>query len=283
MNFDDLFVLSQHLVPQHTVTRAAGLLAKSEIPAVKNLIISRFIQQYGVNMAEAARENAEDYDSFNDFFTRELKPDARIIDNSPNSLVSPVDGAFSQIGDIEQGKIFQAKGHSFSLADLLGGTRTDTRPFQDGKFTTIYLSPKDYHRIHMPITGTLREMIYIPGKLYSVNPITTQNVPNLFARNERVVTLFDTDIGPMALVLVGAMIVASVATVWAGTIAPGNQISHKRYEGREAVTLQKGEEMGRFLLGSTVVLAFGKGRINWETKIRPEQEVRLGEKIGSLL
>ncbi|PIE43901.1 MAG: phosphatidylserine decarboxylase [Gammaproteobacteria bacterium] len=280
MNFDNLFILSQHLAPQHAISRAVGLAAKSQIPALKNACINWFIQQYGVNMAEAVHDNAEDYRCFNDFFTRELKPGARQIDPSPASLVAPVDGTFSQIGNIEQGKIFQAKGHRFSLVDLLGGAHATAAPFQDGKFTTIYLSPKDYHRIHMPVTGTLTEMIYVPGDLFSVNPITTEKVSNLFARNERVVTLFDTDIGPMAIVLVGAMIVASIATVWAGPIAPGNQIYHRQYHTEQAITLNKGDEMGRFLLGSTVVIIFGKNRISWQAGIQPDQSVRLGEKIG---
>lgn len=283
MNLDQLFILSQYLTPQHGLSRLVGQFAKAETPLIKDRFINWFIDQYGVNMSEAVRKSANEYHCFNDFFTRELETGARPIDPSPNSIVSPVDGAISQIGKIENGRIFQAKGHSFGLVELLGGTWSTARPFGDGEFTTIYLSPKDYHRIHMPITGTLKEMIYVPGKLFSVNPITAQNVPNLFARNERVVALFDTPIGPMAMVLVGAMIVASMATVWAGTINPGRHIYRREYTGGQAITLEKGQEMGRFLLGSTVVLTFPKGTMNWNTEYQPESAVRLGQPIGQTM
>ncbi len=282
MNFDQLFILSQYLTPQHALSRVVGQFAKAETPLIKDQFINWFIDQYGVNMNEAVRKTAGEFTCFNDFFTRELEAGARPIDPATDSIVSPVDGAISQIGQIERGRIFQAKGHSFGLVELLGGTHATARPFEDGQFTTIYLSPKDYHRIHMPLTGTLKEMIYIPGKLFSVNPVTAQNVPNLFARNERVVAIFDTELGPMAMVLVGAMIVASMATIWAGTIAPGRQIFRREYTGEQAITIEKGQEMGRFLLGSTVVLTFPKGTMQWNAQYQAESGVRLGESIATL-
>ncbi|MCP5207572.1 MAG: phosphatidylserine decarboxylase [Hahellaceae bacterium] len=282
MSFDNLFVLSQYLVPQHGLSRAAGLLANSQSPAIKNAFIEWFVEKYQVNMAEAERPNPQDYATFNEFFTRALKEGARSIDQSADSVISPVDGAISQIGAIEHGRVFQAKGQSFSLTELLGGDIERAKPFLGGNFTTIYLSPKDYHRIHMPITGTLREMVFVPGKLFSVNPVTAEKVSSLFARNERVVAIFDTELGPMAMVLVGAMIVASIETTWAGIVAPRKGgIQTYKYEGDEAITIEKGEEMGRFRLGSTVILAFPQNSMDWETILSGGDDLRLGQKIAS--
>lgn len=281
MSFDNLFVLSQHIAPQHGISRAAGLLANSTTPAIKNTFINWFIKKYQVNMAEAVHADAEDYATFNDFFTRALKPGGRIIDDEPTAIISPVDGAISQIGAVEHGRVFQAKGQSFSLTELLGGDIERAKPFLGGKFTTIYLSPKDYHRIHMPLTGTLREMIYVPGKLFSVNPVTAENVSSLFARNERVVAIFDTELGPMAMVLVGAMIVASIETTWAGVVAPRKGgVQTWQYEGREAITIAKGEEMGRFKLGSTVILAFPQSTMDWSELLNAGDDLRLGQSIA---
>jgi phosphatidylserine decarboxylase len=281
MSFDNLFVLSQYLAPQHGLSRAAGLLANAKSPTIKNAFIEWFVEKYQVNMAEAAQPNPKDYATFNDFFTRALKEGARTIDQSADSIISPVDGAISQIGAIEHGRVFQAKGQSFSLTELLGGDIERAKPFLGGNFTTIYLSPKDYHRIHMPITGTLREMVFVPGKLFSVNPVTAENVPSLFARNERVVAIFDTELGPMAMVLVGAMIVASIETTWAGIVAPrkGGVQSYK-YEGDKAITIKKGDEMGRFRLGSTVILAFPQSAAEWETILASGDGLQLGQKIA---
>ncbi|MCS5560771.1 MAG: archaetidylserine decarboxylase, partial [Marinobacter nauticus] len=253
---DKLFVLSQYVTPQLAVSRLAGRLADSEsTPALKNRVIKWFIGRYGVNMSEAAEPDFTAYPTFNAFFTRALKPGARTIDPAPETLTSPVDGAISQIGQISTDRVFQAKGQSFSLTELLGGDDERAEPFREGEFATIYLSPKDYHRIHMPMAGTLKEMVYVPGKLFSVNPVTAENVPNLFARNERVACLFDTEAGPMAMVLVGAMIVGSVETTWAGVVAPNSgKVMQWQYHGDDAVTFEKGQEMGRFRLGSTVVL-----------------------------
>src|SRR5690554_299818 len=242
--FDKLFVLSQYVTPQLALSRLAGRFADSDrSPALKNRFTRWFIGRYGVNMSEAGEPDPEDYATFNEFFTRALKPGIRPIAMDPDVLVSPVDGAISQIGQVGSDRVFQAKGQSFSLTELLGGDSARARTFADGEFSTIYLSPKDYHRVHMPLAGTLREMVYVPGKLFSVNPVTADNVPNLFARNERVVCIFDTAAGPMAMVLVGAMIVGSVETTWAGVIAPNpHKVTSWQYQGDNAVQFQKGEE-----------------------------------------
>ncbi|EWM42131.1 phosphatidylserine decarboxylase [Bordetella holmesii 41130] len=263
---DQIFLASQYLAPHHLVSRAMGVLADSRAPEIKNAMISRFVRRYQVDMSQALIEDPRAYASFNEFFTRALKPDARPLDDDPHTIVSPADGAISQLGPIQAGRIFQAKGHSFGLSALLGGDDQRAAPFEGGDFATIYLSPKDYHRVHMPVTGTLREMIHIPGRLFSVNPLTASHVPELFARNERVACIFDTEHGPMALVLVGAMIVASIETVWAGLVTPHKrQVRSMRYDalGREPITLTRGAEMGRFKLGSTVVVLFGPRRIRW--------------------
>jgi len=284
MNLNDLFVYSQYLAPQHLISRFAGTVAECEIPGFKNAVIAWFIKKYGVNMSEAALQSPEDFISFNDFFTRELKEGARSIADQSDALISPVDGAISQLGEIKQGRIFQAKGQSYSVIELLGGDTERARPFIDGEFATIYLAPKDYHRIHMPCTGTLREMVYVPGKLFSVNPVTAQNVPRLFARNERVVAIFDTEFGPMAMVLVGAMIVASIETVWSGLVAPlKRKIKSTQYGAEQSnITLEKGQEMGRFKLGSTVVLAFPPNATEFVEALKAESNVVMGQDFGRI-
>ena len=281
---DKLFVLSQYVTPQLAVSRPAGRLADSEsTPALKNRVIKWFIGRYGVNMSEAAEPDFTAYPTFNAFFTRALKPGARTIDPAPETLTSPVDGAISQIGQISTDRVFQAKGQSFSLTELLGGDDERAEPFREGEFATIYLSPKDYHRIHMPMAGTLKEMVYVPGKLFSVNPVTAENVPNLFARNERVACLFDTEAGPMAMVLVGAMIVGSVETTWGGVVAPNSgKVTQWQYSGEDAVRFEKGQEMGRFRLGSTVVLVMPRGAVKWQPNQVAEKTVQLGEAFGKL-
>ncbi|MBE0485561.1 archaetidylserine decarboxylase [Marinobacter sp.] len=282
--FDKLFVLSQYVTPQRTVSHLAGRLADStRTPALKNRVINWFIGRYGVNMSEAAEQDPTVYPSFNAFFTRALKPGARTIAEGSDIFVSPVDGAISQLGQVSNDRVFQAKGQSFGLTELLGGDDAGAEPFRGGEFSTIYLSPKDYHRIHMPMAGKLREMIYVPGNLFSVNPVTAQNVPNLFARNERVVCIFDTDSGPMAMVLVGAMIVGSMETTWAGVIAPNPaKLTRWSYQGEEAIQFEKGQEMGRFRLGSTVVLVMPKGAVEWGPEQVAGKTVRMGEAFGKL-
>jgi phosphatidylserine decarboxylase len=282
--FDKLFVLSQYITPQLGVSNLAGRLADSDSPpALKNRVIKWFIGRYGVDMSEAAETDPEAYPTFNAFFTRALKPGIRPLADGEKTLVSPVDGAISQLGQVTGDRVFQAKGQSFSLSELLGGEEATTAPFTSGEFSTIYLSPKDYHRIHMPMAGTLRQMIHVPGKLFSVNPVTAENVPNLFARNERVVCIFDTDSGPMAMVLVGAMIVGSVETRWAGVVVPGSrQVTSTRYEGEQAISFEKGEEMGRFRLGSTVIMVMPKGAVTWNSDQVAGKTVRMGEAFGAL-
>jgi phosphatidylserine decarboxylase len=281
-----LFALLQHLLPQHLLSRLVGRLADSRIGWIKNSFILLFNRIYAINMSEAAEESPTAYPSFNAFFTRALKPEARPIDLDPSLLVSPVDGAISQLGKIDYGRIFQAKGHSYSLTSLLGGNQDRAQPFINGQFATIYLSPKDYHRVHMPIEGRLLEMVYVPGDLFSVNNATVAEVPNLFARNERLVAIFDTAAGPMAMVLVGAMIVAGIETVWSGQMAPKlRTIETSRYDSHspEPIILAKGAEMGRFKLGSTVILLFGAKNIEWLKQYHTGNNTRLGQPLASLL
>lgn len=278
-----LFVLSQHLLPHHLLSRLIGCLAESRIGWLKNLLIRAFIQHFQVDLKEAQIEKPEGYEHFNAFFTRALKEGARPLADGPNVVLSPCDGQVSQIGQIGQGRLIQAKGHSFSLIDLLGGDLQQAEAFMGGQFATLYLSPRDYHRLHMPVAGTLREMIYVPGRLFSVNQKTAEAVPGLFARNERVVCLFDTEHGPMAMVLVGAMIVASVETVWAGLVTPPRRALRRfcyTEAARQPVQLAKGVEMGRFKLGSTVILLFGPDAVTWCETLKPQSPVRMGQSLG---
>ena len=277
----------QYIMPKHAISRLVGKFAAAEAGWLTTKAISSFIKAYDINMAEAKLKNATDFKTFNDFFTRELEDGARTFISDENTVCYPVDGAISQQGPIEQGQLIQAKGFNYSLETLLGGDKATAAPFQDGEFSCIYLAPKDYHRIHMPIAGTLREMIYVPGDLFSVNPLTANNVPNLFARNERVVAIFDTEHGAMAMVLVGATIVASIETVWAGTITPptGKDVFRWQYpaDGAGAITLEKGAEMGRFKLGSTVVTTFAPNMVKFNQAAGPETVTRLGEHYADLV
>lgn len=242
-----------------------GKLAAKEAGFVTQFLIKTFIKAFNIDMSEAKWENPSSYKTFNAFFTRPLKEGIRPIAEGKDVLTHPVDGTVSQFGDIIGDDIFQAKGHTFSLTSLLGGKPELAECFKGGKFATIYLAPRDYHRIHMPVDGTLTDTLHVPGELFSVNPLTAQNVPGLFARNERVVTLFDTPAGKMALVLVGATVVASIETVWAGNITPpaGKYVQHWQHQ-NENIVLNKGDEMGRFKLGSTVVLCFEPNAVEFE-------------------
>ena len=281
---DFLAVKLQYVMPKKALTEFGGWVASGRWGAATTAIIKWFIKKYGVNMAEAADSNPRNYASFNDFFTRALKANARPLASA--TWVCPVDGAISQFGAIERGQLFQAKGHHYSAQALVGGDAALAAPFNDGHFACIYLSPKDYHRIHMPVAGTLRRMVYVPGDLFSVNPATAQGVPGLFARNERVVCVFDTAHGTLINVLVGATIVGSMATVWHGVVNPPRlaAVSTWHYPAHGEVgciTLQQGDEMGRFLLGSTVVMLWPKQGLQFNQGWQPSGAVRMGEPMAN--
>ncbi|WP_404409971.1 archaetidylserine decarboxylase [Pseudidiomarina marina] len=275
----------QHWLPKHAVSRLVGKFAAAKAGWFTQLFIRWFIRQYKIDMSEAIHEDPKAYKTFNDFFTRYLKPELRpLMASDDKQFAHPVDGAISQLGEIEEGRVFQAKGHDYSLTELLGGDPDDAHAFRDGDFATIYLAPKDYHRIHMPCDGVLRKMIYVPGDLYSVNPLTVANVPNLFARNERVVAIFEADFGQFAMVLVGATIVASIGTVWSETVTPprGTDVHTWEYpaSGKQAIRLKKGEEMGHFKLGSTVILVFPDDVIDFDEALKPGSVTRMGTLLG---
>ena len=274
-------VFLQYLLPKQALTEFGSHIASMRGGAVTTRIIRWFVGKYGVNMAEAANPDIGSYPTFNEFFTRALKPGVRPL--AAADLVCPVDGAISQFGAIEGDRIFQAKGHHYSTTALVGGDRELAAQFEGGSFATIYLSPRDYHRIHMPTGGRLQRMIYVPGELFSVNPATARGVPGLFARNERVVCVFESARGPFVLVLVGATIVGSMATVWHGVVNPPRtkEVREWRYEGQSPVELAQGDEMGRFLLGSTVVMLFPRGPCHFNPDWAPGAAVRLGELMAN--
>ncbi|MDP3440443.1 MAG: archaetidylserine decarboxylase [Azonexus sp.] len=281
---DRLAVLPQYLLPKQALTILAGKLASAEAGSLTTQVIRWFVGRYGVDMNEAANPDIASYKSFNEFFTRPLKAEARPLAEA--DFLCPVDGAISQFGPIERDQIFQAKGHSYSTTALVGGDRDLATQFQDGEFATLYLSPRDYHRIHMPCDGRLTRMIYVPGELFSVNPTTARGVPGLFARNERVVCVFESECGPFVLTLVGATIVGSMATVWHGTVNPPRPgvVREWRYDtegGGATVNLKKGQEMGRFLLGSTVVMLFPKNTLSFNSDWAPTHALRMGEVMGN--
>ena len=276
---DRLKVLPQYLLPKHALTRFAGTVASARRGGVPLQIIRRFVARYGVDMNEAAEPDIATYTSFNDFFTRALRPGTRPLAQA--DLVCPVDGAISQFGAIDRDQLLQAKGHRYSTAALVGGDTELAARFEHGHFATLYLSPKDYHRVHMPCAGRLLRMIYVPGALFSVNPVTARGVPGLFARNERVVCVFEADHGPLVLVLVGATIVGSMATVWHGVVNPprSKRLREWRYDDQR-IELAQGDEMGRFLLGSTVVLLMPNGALRFNPEWVPGREIRLGEAMA---
>jgi len=281
---DRLAVLPQYLMPKQALTILAGKLASREAGSLTTSVIRWFVGRYNVNMAEAANPDIASYKSFNEFFTRPLMDGAR--PQADAAFISPVDGAISQFGPIERDQIFQAKGHSYSTTALVGGDRKLAEQFENGSFATLYLSPRDYHRIHMPCDGKLTRMIYVPGALFSVNPTTARGVPGLFARNERVVCVFESEFGPFVLTLVGATIVGSMATVWHGMVNPPRPgvVREWRYDtagDSPTVNLKKGQEMGRFLLGSTVVMLFPKNTLAFNPDWAPTGAIRLGEAMGS--
>jgi phosphatidylserine decarboxylase len=276
---DRLAVLPQYLMPKQLLTTLAGKAASARAGGMTTAVIRWFIERYSVNMAEAENPDPASYASFNDFFTRPLKPGARPLAGA--ELLCPVDGAISQFGPIAAGQIFQAKGHQYSATALVGGDSTLARAYESGSFACLYLSPRDYHRIHMPCAGRLLRMIYVPGALFSVNPVTARGVPGLFARNERVVCVFEGEQGPFVLVLVGATIVGSMATVWHGTVNPPRpgRVVEWHYADQN-IELERGAEMGRFMLGSTVVMLFPQN-VDFNPAWKPGGALRMGEAMSA--
>lgn len=278
------FAMLQYLLPQHTISRLVHRISRSSrIPGLRPTM-RWFVRRYGVRMNEAAEPDLAAYPDFNSFFTRALRPGVRPLPSNPLQPCCPVDGYVSQVGRIRNGRLFQAKGQLFSLVELLGGDDARAAPFRDGEFATLYLSPGDYHRVHIPLAGRLQEMVHVPGRLFSVAPICVQEIPRLFARNERVACIFETDLGPMAVILVGAINVGSIETVWAGEVTPprGRQIIATRYaqSGPQAIELPRGGELGRFNLGSTVIVLFGPDKVRWCKELTGEAPVRLGQPLA---
>ena len=273
-----IFIQAQRIVPQQQLSRVVGKVAESEHPLVKNVVIQAFKAKYGIDLSIAQQTDALKFKSFNDFFTRALKDGVREIDADPKSVVCPADGAISQIGLVKDGDVFQAKGQSFSVEKLIGDPQL-AEPFKNGEFATVYLSPKDYHRVHMPFAGTLTETLYIPGELFSVNQTTAENIPSLFARNERMVCLFDTELGRMAVVLVGAMIVAGIETVATGKVKPTGRLELNHHE----MKLEKGAELGRFYLGSTAIILFEQDKMAWDAQFKANSAVVMGEALGQVI
>jgi phosphatidylserine decarboxylase len=281
--FEKIFVMGQYALPHHLLSRAMGRLTHCQKPFVKDFLIQSIAKTYRINVTEAEQPDLKAYACFNDFFTRPLKADARPIARAADAVVSPADGFLSRAGLIEAGRIIQAKGMDYSVETLLGGDAARAAPFMGGTFATIYLSPRDYHRLHMPLAGTLREMVHVPGRLFSVNDATARGVPNLFARNERVAAIFDTEAGPMALILVGAIFVASIETVWHGEVTPPTARQIRTWTYPEAnIQLGRGAEMGRFNMGSTIIVLFGPDAVSWQPSLQPGQIMRMGEAIGQV-
>ena len=279
-----LFVILQYLLPHHGLSRLVALLANNQWSLIKNPLIFLFMRHFKVDLSESSIQDYRQFDNFNAFFTRQLLDGARPLQGEDGVIVSPADGAISQLGEIQEQLLLQAKGINYSAVDLLGGNVQDAELFRNGSFITIYLSPRDYHRVHMPISGTLTKTVYVPGRLFSVNQRTTERVTGLFTRNERLVCFFDTPAGPMALILVGAMIVAGIETVWAGQVCPNRngKLTTEFSNQSPPLELDKGDEMGRFKLGSTVILLFGPGAASLEKELQPDNTIKLGEAIAKL-
>lgn len=272
-------------LPHHLLSRVIYGATRARHPAWKNRLIDGFIRRYRIAMHEALEPDPHAYPDFNSFFTRALRPGARPIADGPADLCCPVDGIVSRAGTITAGRLLQAKGRDFSLTQLLGGSEARAAPFAGGDFVTMYLSPRDYHRIHMPCTGRLQEMIHVPGRLFGVGPHCVRAVPNLFARNERLVSIFDSEAGPLAVIMVGALFVASMETVWAGVVTPasGPRIAVTDYREGDPIRLQRGQEMGRFNMGSTVIVLFAQGRVALDPALLPETQIRMGQRLGRLI
>ncbi len=282
---DRLKALIQYPLPHHLLSKLMYLVTRCQWPPLKNAVIRFVIKRFDVDMNIAADPEPANYRHFNEFFTRPLKIDARPIAAEANAIACPVDGTISQLGSIRDGRIFQAKGHDYSLKTLLGGMEHLHDRFAGGQFATIYLSPRDYHRIHMPLGGKLTETVYVPGRLFSVSPATTRAIPELFARNERMVTVYETEYGPMAVILVGAIFVAGIETVWSGNYGDKTfrAFEHCNRDNLPDLALEKGAEMGRFNMGSTVVVLFGPGQMQWSEALKADQAVVMGQPLGATL
>jgi phosphatidylserine decarboxylase len=272
---------TQYVIPKHLLTNLMGCLAESRDPWLKNLLIQQFIKHYNVDMTEAAIENPEAYPTFNDFFIRKLKPDLRPVVEGPHAMASPVDGTIAQIGQIRKNQLLQAKHFYFDLETLLGCDTQLAHAFYDGSYTTLYLAPHDYHRVHMPLTGCLEKTIYVPGKLFSVNRITSEVIPHLYARNERLISIWNTDAGPMAVILVGAMLVGSIHPVWMRQPIRAKQIMTETFSNK--MELAKGDELGYFKLGSTVILLFAPNKISWVPSLTAKSIIKFGQFLGNIL
>ncbi len=281
---DTLFGWLQYMLPHHFLSRIMLFITRIRVRWFKNFIIKHYIRLLKVDLSEAEITDYKQYASVNKFFTRALKPEARPLTTSPN-ITCPVDGIISEIGLINDDQIFQAKGRTYTLEDLLGGSLERANYFRNGAYATLYLSPKDYHRIHMPAKGKLIEMIHIPGRLFSVSPSTTRAIPNLFARNERVIANFRTSHGPMSMVMVGAIFVGSIETTWAGVITPpaGRHMRQWSYEASTHITIDRGMEMGRFNMGSTVILLFGENKAEWDPSLCSGSEIKMGQSLGRFI
>lgn len=281
---DNLKVKVQYFLPKKLISRAVGKIAAAEWGKGTTWLVEKFIKYYNVDMKDAEIKDIAEYKTFNAFFTRALKKGTRPVVAETDALASPVDGTVSELGEIYKDAVLQAKGHYYSLEALLGGDEKDAKAFESGEFATIYLSPRDYHRVHMPFAGKLEKMVFVPGDLFSVNPLTAKNVDNLFARNERVICFFTNDkIGRFAVVLVGATIVASIETVFAGRVAPSVGREKTIYDyGKDNISFKKGDELGRFLLGSTVVCVFPKGKVGFDKKLKNGTSLKMGVKIGEV-
>ena len=278
MNFN---VLLQYILPHRALSRVVYRATRWTFAPWKNWLIGSIVRNYAVDMSEAAQPDARAYPHFNAFFTRALRPDARLADADPAAVLSPADGRISQTGRIVAGRIFQAKGHSYTAVELLGGDEAAATPYRDGCFINVYLSPRDYHRVHMPLQGTLRETVHVPGRIFSVAPFAVAAIPRLFARNERLVCHFDGEHGPFAVVLVGALLVSSVSTVWDGLVIPpyASSIRRKSFAGQH-ITLERCAELGRFNMGSTVIVLLPAGRAALDGGLQPQQAVRVGQRLG---
>lgn len=282
---DHCKALPQRVLPHHLLSRGMHAIARSPNPLIRDSLIGFFLSRFRIDLSQAEIQDPKQFETFNAFFTRALRPDARPLCADPDALVSPVDATVSQAGRLNEDAILQAKGKEYDVVNLLGGDAARAEPFRGGQFLTLYLSPRDYHRIHMPLAGTLREMVYIPGRLFSVSPATTRALPNLFARNERVALIFDTEIGPLAMVLVGALFVGSIETVWAGEVTPppGQRIRSWNYEGtNDPGPFAMGDEVGRFNMGSTVILLTPPDSLTWGDAVREEQWFAVGQRIAAL-